>query len=198
MRSSRWTLIWVAALWVAAYSPCAWSAEPGPKIGVVNIAKVFANYKKTQDLERDLRATRDQKQQVADEKRNEIVKVRDSIALLEIGTDERKKLEEEFQKKQVEFQTFQRVTTESLSGKRRDVTEKLYSEIVKAIADLGKEQNFDVIIKVEDTSLSSETLDELLFKINQRNVVYAAPKLDITDAVLNRLNKGYSKEVIEK
>ena len=62
----------------------------------------------------------------------------------------------------------------------------------------AQEQNFDLIAKMEDTSLASETIDELLFKINQRNVIYAAPKLDITDAVLNRLNQGYSKEVIEK
>ena len=48
------------------------------------------------------------------------------------------------------------------------------------------------------SALTSETIDELLFKINQRSVIYASARVDITDAVLNRLNQGYSKEVIEK
>jgi Skp family chaperone for outer membrane proteins len=172
--------------------------RPAPRIATINIAKVFANYKKTQDLDRDLRATRDQKQQVADEKRNEITKLRDSIALLEIGTEPRKKQEEEFQRKQVEFQTFQKVTADSLLSTRKEATEKLYAEIIKAIGDYSREQKLDLIVKVDDAPLTSATIDELLFKINQRNIVYSSPQLDITDAVLNRLNKGYAKEVIEK
>ncbi len=173
-------------------------AQQAPKIGVVNVAKVFSNYRKTQELERDLKATRDQKQQVADEKRNELNKLRESIALLELGTDERKKQEEDFQKKQVEFQSFQKVTADALVNKRREATEKLYAEIAKAIGDHGREQNFDLIVKLDDAPITSDSVDELIFKINQRNVIYVSPKLDITDTVLNRLNKAYSKDVIEK
>jgi Skp family chaperone for outer membrane proteins len=173
-------------------------ARPALKIGVVNVPKVFANYKKTQDMDRELRNTREQKQQVADEKRNEITKLRDSIALLEIGTDERKKLEDDLQKKQVEFQSFQKITADTLVNKRRDLTEKLYAEITRCIADHAKEQGLDAVLKMDDTPLTSETVDELIFKINQKHVLYASPRVDITDAVLTRLNKGYSKEVIEK
>ena len=170
----------------------------GPKIGIVNISKVFDGYKKTQDLDRDLRATIEQKQQVAEEKRNEITKLRDSITLLEIGTEERKKKEEDLQRKQVEFQSFMKVTSDSQMGRRKEATEKLYAEIVKVIADYCRDQKLDLVVKVDDTPLTSESIDELLFKIKQRNIIYFSPKLDITDAVLNRLNKGYAKEVIEK
>jgi len=173
-------------------------ARPAPRIATINIAKVFANYKKTQDLDRDLRATRDQKQQVADDKRNEIARLRESIALLEIGTEDRKKKEEDLQRKQVEFQTFQKVTADSLVSMRKEATEKLYAEIIKAITEYGRGEKLDLIVKVDDTPLTSESIDELLFKINQRQIVYFSPQMDITDAVLNRLNKGYSKEVIEK
>ena len=188
------------ALWAAGLAGAA-EAEKGfsaPRIATVNIAKVFASYKKTQDLDRDLRATRDQKQQVADEKRNEITKLRESIALLEIGTEERKKKEDDFQRKQVEFQSFQKITADSLVSTRREATEKLYAEIVKAIADYSRAQGLDLVVKVDDNPVTSAGIDELLFKINQRGIVYSSPRLDITDAVLERLNKGYSKEVIEK
>lgn len=188
------------ALWAAALASAA-EADKGlsaPRIATVNIVKVFAGYKKTQDLDRDLRATREQKQQVADEKRSEITKLRESIALLEIGTEERKKKGDDLQMKQVEFQSFQKITADSLVSTRKEATEKLYAEISKAIADYSREQGLDLIVKVDDSPLTSESIDELLFKINQRGIVYSSPRLDITDAVLNRLNKGYSKEVIEK
>jgi len=203
MRSMCAVFAWISAVVVlvpAASSGAADAAQDqaAPRIAAINVAKVFANYKKTQDLDRDLRASREQKQQVADEKRNEVTKLRESIALLEIGTEERKKKEEELWKKEVDLEAFRKVTERGLAERHRDTTEKLYGEIVKAIEDYCREQKLDLVVKVDDTPLTSQTVDELLFKINQRKFLYCSPKLDITDAVLNRLNKGYSKEVIEK
>jgi len=174
------------------------AADRPPKIGVVNITKVFDSYKKKRVLEEDLRMTREQKTRVIRERDKEIKRLADEVRMLELGSEERKKREAELEKKQVELQSFTQVTTANLATQKREITEKLYTEIADAVTDYGRQNGFDLIIKWENVEIKSASLDELLYKINQRTVLFAAGSVDITDAIVKTVNSRYSKEIIEK
>ena len=174
-------------------------AEQKPlKIGVVNLTKVFEGYKKKQHLEEELRSVREQKTRVLRQKSDEIMRLREEIKMLELGSEERKRKESLLQQKQLDFRNFNEVTASNLLEQKLDVTRTLYEDIIKAISAYGKRENFDLIIKVQDIDTESRTLDELLYKINQHIVLYNAERIDITQDILDILNDYYSKEIIEK
>jgi len=187
----------------AILSLCCWpahapAADGGPKIGVVNITKVFESYKRKRALEEDLRSTREQKTRVIREKETELKQIVDELQMLDLGSEQRKNREADLEKKQVDLRSFTEVTAGNLAVQKREVTEALYTEIVKAIADYGKKNGFDLIIKYEDVEIKSDSLDQLLYKINQRSVLYTSDAVDITQEVIGMLNKGQSGEIVEK
>lgn len=172
--------------------------ETGLKIGVVNVNKVFDNYKKKRVLEEDLRMAREQKSRVLREKDKEIKRLTEEIKMLELGSEARKKRESELEKKQVEFRSFTEVTASGLSDRKREITEALYLDIAAVVEEFGRSNGFDLIMKWESVDIKSETLDELLYKINQKTVLFAADTVDITQQVIDRMNEKYAKEIVEK
>lgn len=199
-KTRRLWLPWAAAisLLLAVGGQDAGARENAPKIGVVNISKVFDNYKKKRVLEEDLRVTREQKSRVLREKDKEIKRLADEIKMLELGSDVRKKREAEFEKKQVEFRSFTEVTSAALGDRKREITEKLYLEIAAAVEEYGRSNGFDLIIKWENVEIKSDNMEELLYKINQKTVLYAAETVDITQQIIDMVNNKYSKEIVEK
>ena len=198
---TQWVWLLLIAFVYFGYTAGAQDAsrkKAAPKIGVINITKVFDNYKKKRVLEEDLRAIREQKSRVLREKENEIKRLADEIRMLELGSEARKKRETEFEKKQVELRSFTEVSAGNLTTQKRDVTEKLYSDIADAVSEYGRKHGFDLIIKWEDVEMRSETMEELLYKINQKTVLFASEKIDITQELIHILNAGYSKEIVEK
>ena len=198
---TRWPLAALALAVCLAGAPACrsvWGKDATPKIGVVNVTKVYDNYKKKRDLEDDLRAQREQKSRIIREKEKEIKRLSDEIKMLELGSEARKKRESELEKKQVGLQSFAQVTVGNMATQTRETMEQLYSEVARAVREYGRKNGFDLILKWENVEIRSKTMDELLYKINQRTVLFTADHIDITDAVISMLNTGYSKEIIEK
>jgi len=184
-------------LLLASVAP-AGAESKGVTIGVVNITKVFEGYKKKQDLEKELRNTREQKMRTLREKNDQVARLRDEIRMLELGSEERKRKEEELERKQLDLKNFGQVTAGNLVEQKLDITQTLYEEISKVIDAYGKEKGFDLIVKYEQVPIESKSLDELLYKINQKMVMFASERIDITDEILDIINEAYSKEIVEK
>jgi hypothetical protein len=58
---------------------------------------------------------------------------------------------------------------------------------------IGKEQNFDLIVRVEQPLLEEQDPENLTQRINNRVVLYHNPAADVTPIVLKRLNDEYAK-----
>ncbi|MEW6358895.1 MAG: OmpH family outer membrane protein [Planctomycetota bacterium] len=199
--TTRWLAATLAcAVWLAGLPGrrTAWGEDRPLKIGVVNITKLYDSYKKKREMEDDLRAQREQKTRVVREKENEIKRLAEEIKVLELGSEARKKREAELEKRQVELQSFTQVSVGAMTTQTREIMEKLYAEVVEAVQEYGRKHGFDLIIKWENVEVSSKTMDELLYKINQRTVLFTSEHIDLTDELISALNTGYSKEIIEK
>jgi len=175
--SSKKTRVWLSLAAAVAFvcltsGQASIAREGGPKIGVVNITKVYDSYKKKHMLEEDLRATREQKSRVIREKENEIKRLVEEIKLLELGSEVRKKKEGELERKQVDLRSFTQVAVGNMTAQTREIMEKLYGEVAKAVRDYGRKNGFDLIIKWENVDIKSKTMDQLLYKINQRTVLF--------------------------
>ncbi|GAN32937.1 ATP-dependent Lon protease [Candidatus Brocadia sinica JPN1] len=76
--------------------------------------------------------------------------------------------------------------------KYKDYFESLYTEVCKEVEDIGKREQYDLIIKKEEPELQSGGISELQFKVGIKTVLYHSTEVDITTQVIDNLNKKYS------
>jgi outer membrane protein len=163
------------------------------KVGVVNLNKVFEHYSKRKELEDDFRDIRTRAEETLKSKQEEAIALRDEIQLLEPGSIARKKKEEELEKLLLMLQIEDEVARKNLAKSEKDFYEELFQDINLVVEEVGKKDGFDLILKKEDIEPKSADLLELRLKIGIGTVLYFSSALDITDKVVESLNRRYKK-----
>lgn len=141
------------------------------KIGYLDVAKVFDEYKKTKEQDVFLESQAKTKQSERDKMVAEITRLRDELELLsEKGKKDKQVVIEEKIKK---LQEFDNVVKGDLRKKRDDVVADILKEIDAVVQDYGKKQGFDMIL-------------------NDKVIIYKKDALNVTEDVLKTLNAQYT------
>ena len=164
------------------------------KIGVVDISGVFEKYQKRIDLDQELKEQEQGFQDEINKKRKEIIDLDEETQLLDLGSESRSKNENLMERKNVELEGYAKFAERQLLKKYKDFFENTYQEVVQKVEEIGKQNNFDLIIKKEEPNLESGQISDLQFKIGIRTVLYHSESVDITSDVIDNLNASYSKE----
>ncbi len=164
------------------------------KIGVVDISGVFEKYQKRIDLDQELKEQEQGFQDEINKKRKEIIDLDEETQLLDLGSESRSKNESLLERKNVELEGYAKFAERQLLKKYKDFFENIYQEVVQKVEEIGKQNNFDLIIKKEEPGLESGQISDLQFKIGIRTVLYHSESVDITLDVIDNLNASYSKE----
>lgn len=142
------------------------------KFAYVDLSKIFSEYKKTKDYEKNI-ADKEQAYTTERDKRvNEVKQLQDKLNLLSDKEKETKKAEVETRIK--DLQEYDRQKQTDL---RKEQDEKM-KELLKDIEDAVKQQALK---------------DGYSLVFNDRVLVYEEKSLDITDKIIEILNKGYKK-----
>jgi len=141
------------------------------KIGYLDVAKVFDEYKKTKEQDVILESQAKSKQSERDKMVSEITRLRDEMELLsEKGKKDKQVVIEEKVKK---LQEFDNVVRGDLRKKRDDVVADILKEIDAVVQGYGKKQGFDMIL-------------------NDKVIIYKKDALNVTDDILKTLNAQYT------
>lgn len=158
----------ILILFFVSAVPQVLSAEEISKIGFINVTKVFDDYKKTEDAEQRLKAEGEKKNSEREKLVNKINKLRDEVELLSVETREKK--QKDLNDMMRQLQDFDRDVKTDLRRKRDDDMREILKEIYEVINDYGAKNGYDIIF-------------------DDRVLIYADDAIDITDEVLNVLNK---------
>ena len=169
------------------------SPSKGIKVGVVDLNSVFEKYEKRKMFDAQLKEQEKQYQKIVNDKKKELVSLSEKIQLLDLGSEARKKDEETFEKKNMELESYAKFAEKSLMKKYKDYFESLYTEVCKEVEDIGKREQYDLIIKKEEPELQSGGISELQFKVGIKTVLYHSDAVTITNQVIDNLNKKYSE-----
>jgi Skp family chaperone for outer membrane proteins len=164
------------------------------KIGVVDISGVFEKYQKRIDLDQELKEQEQGFQDEINKKRKEIIDLDEETQLLDLGSESRSKNENLLERKNVELEGYAKFAERQLLKKYKEFFENTYQEVVQKVEEIGKQSNFDLIIKKEEPNLESGQISDLQFKIGIRTVLYHSESVDITSDVIDSLNASYSRE----
>ncbi|MGE3163776.1 MAG: OmpH family outer membrane protein [Planctomycetota bacterium] len=172
-------LLLLAVLLIAA------QAHPGPRIGVVDLNRVFEGYGQKEAHEQELarfKADIDAKIQALDAR---LAELRTELELLQKGTSRYTEIEDQLLAVSQRKLLDQRRAAEEFQKRKVDMHEILLNEIGQAISALGRELGYTAVFQQEFT-LPGESL-------SWRTVLYHDAEIDLTSKVLERLNQPASK-----
>jgi Skp family chaperone for outer membrane proteins len=158
------------------------------KVGLIDMAYVFKNYKKFETLREDLKVEIAQSEETAKEMQKEIVEFQQKLKDLKEGGAEYTKLEQQAVKKAAEFENFRRQMSREFLKKESQIYLMVYNEVSRMVEKYATHFNYTLIIRFNREDLDTENPQALLQGMN-RQVVYYRPNEDITTPVLESLNK---------
>lgn len=138
------------------------------KIAYVDLAKVFDEYKKTKDAEKNLEEKGKVKEGERTKMIDELKKLKDEQALLsEKAKNEKQTVIDE---KIRVLQEFDRKTRDELVKERNDMLGGILKDIERVVSEFAKANGYDMVL-------------------NSRMLLYGAEQYDLTGEILARLNK---------
>jgi len=142
------------------------------KIGYVNIETIFDQYSKTEESRVEFEKEKEIQQKEVVKKQEDLRKLQEAYDKQKdvLKPEEKKKSEEEIQKLQQEFYALVGQANQKLEEKRNTLIETRVTEIRSAIKDFAEKEKYDFI-------LSSQA------------IFYGPQDNDVTDQVINFLNK---------
>jgi outer membrane protein len=150
--------------------------KKGIKIGYIDIAKAFDEYKRTDIATEELK-------KVIEEKKTDIEKRKPAITLLKqkldtqgvvINEQEKSKMEGEVESKISELKDMAEKSNKELRQKEDALVRSILNDIKEAVKSYGKENSFDLIL-------------------DSREVHYAPDGMDITDEIVKIINSKLKK-----
>jgi Skp family chaperone for outer membrane proteins len=186
---------------VAGPGPAAAAAAPAPsgpiRIAVANPARVFNEMQETKSLQAKM--VEDEKRFTAEkqDREKQIEQLKTSRQNLNPSHPQYEELSNQFLKATIEYKVWvdsRRLIAEQTQKRQMKM---LFEKIQDAIAEVAKDRQVDVVIADNKDPLPSDaTLEQVDIRalrgaILSKEVLFAGPRADLTDAVLTLLDARY-------
>jgi Skp family chaperone for outer membrane proteins len=174
------------------------SAQEGPRIGIVNPAKIFNEMQETKDLKQKMENDRQSIQAEAKRRADDLEEAKKARALFTEGTEDFNKKNQEMIRKAVELQVWQEMIKADLARQQKTQMKNLFEKIEAATKEVAESKKLDLVLVEQKIDLPSDpttmeqiNVDQLRNLINQRSVMYSNGKFDITNDVLANVDAKY-------
>ena len=168
------------------------AAEAPSKVAVINLSRVFDQYRLTKDLEDLFEAKRQQMAAEAKQKTDEITVKRQELARFKPDSDDYKTRRTQVDEMEVQFEVWAATKERQIRDEHKAWLLRIYRNVHKAVAELSAEKGIDLVLtydNVTDEAPDSKTLRQQLLL---EKVFFFAKELDLTQEAIERLNKDYT------
>lgn len=146
--------------------------EAAEKFAYVDLSRIFGEYNKTKDYDKVLGDKQSAYESERDKKVNEIKQFQDKMNLLSDKEKEAKNPELDIKVKAL--QEFDRQKQTDLRKEQDEKTKEILKDIEKAVQDYAQKEGYALVF-------------------NDRVLVYQTKSMDITEKIIDILNKGTKK-----
>jgi len=164
------------------------------RIAVVDVSKVFNEYQQTKDLNSQFDQRRKEIEAEAEKRREAINQKKLELDAFPPDSPDYLARHKELLRLQIELDVYLRVVEADLRRERKVWMEQTYKQITEAVARLAKQRGYALVLTYEE--LDTDVADEgaLRQQIMLRKVIYADPRVDLTQPVLEELNRQYKRK----
>ncbi len=190
MLKAKWMTLFFAAMLLPAAV-----ASAQAKLGVVNTARIFNEMQETKALQTKLQSDRDGLADTERQKRGQLQALKESRDQLKPDSPQYQQRNEELVKASVEFEVWGRMMQLNVQRQQKQQIARLFDKIQTAVTEVAKNKGLDLVVAEQATEMPADmdqiNVDQLKALINQRNILYAAEGLDISNEVITRLDATY-------
>lgn len=161
------------------------------QLAVVDMEKVFNNYEKTKQINKQIAARQEEIKTQIRQKVERIEALKSELQNFHPDSKEFYEREKQLFKLSVELDSYKRISAEDMKREFKAATEQIYNEILDTIKTIAESEGYDIVLYLDTVTIEADSFPALLEKIRQRKVLYASKQIDITDKVLNHLNQQY-------
>jgi Skp family chaperone for outer membrane proteins len=160
------------------------------KIGLVDMARVFKEYKKFQSLREDLKGIMETRMKEAQAIATEAKTISEEIKLLRQGSTEFVAKESRLTELTTQFQTKQKIARAEYVRKEAEIFEQIYVEARDVIKLYSEHFNYTLVLRFNSKPLDRESgIPQDVANSLNKLVVYHRAQDDITDAIIEYLNR---------
>lgn len=197
-KRNRWLILMaLAAVAVVAVSISHTVAQPAPRsdgpsrVAVCDITEIFAEYQRAKDLTEELSQKRNKFEAENTRRQKHLEALSEELGGYQPGSDKYNEVQDNLRRGIVEREVWARMEQQTILGEHLRLTKEMYEEIKTAIGEVAKQQNIDIVIQETDQPIEAQNAQQLIAQIHQRQVLYNAPTIDITEMVLLKVNESY-------
>ncbi len=171
--------------------PAATAPAAPVKIGLVDMARVFKEYNKFEDMRASLKAEMEVALAEAKKIAADAEKVKEELKLLKPGSAEFIKRETDLAQLSSDFETKRKVANVQYQRKEAEIFQDIYVDSVGVIKLYAEHFKFSMVMRFNSAELDKTNPSSLANGLNKL-VIYHRPQDDITDAVIDYLNRKYT------
>jgi len=161
---------------------------------VVNLQAVFDRAAIRGQFKADQQQKAEQLQVIQKEKQNALSVMEQDLKVLQPGSDAYIELQDQLQMKVLEFRIWGEFENAKLVKEQGLQLERLYRDALGVIASLAQEQGYAIVLykETDPPVFRWDNPQQLSGQIQLRKVLYSSDEIDITDAVVTRLNNEHN------
>ena len=191
MKQRRRCLI-AAVISVGALNPGA--RADAVNTAVVDVARVFEEYQMTRDLEAKFDERRRALAEEAERRHNNIEQMRRGLAAFDPSSKDFARREKDLLQEEVAFQVWSRYEEKKLKDNHKAWLLQIYRSTQTVVAEVAQERSIDLVLTYDRLAEDAPDSVTLRQQILLQKVIYHSDRVDITNEVLDRLNKAYREQ----
>lgn len=163
------------------------------RIALIDMARVFKNYKKfenlREELKNDLTKSEDQFKRMAEQLRKEQA----DLKLVKEGSEEFREKEKNVLTHTTQMETYRKSQQRDLIRREAQIYKTIYLEVADAVQKYASHFSYTLVLRfTSDDVENTENPEEVMRGLNKQ-VVYYRPNDDITNAIVSFLNRNYQR-----
>jgi len=163
------------------------------RVGLVDMAKVFEGYSKFKAMREELAAEISKSDAEAKAMVEKMQAKQKEIAEsgLTAGSPEYERAEKELLDAKGEFEAFRAATQRKLARRESEMFKVIYADTTSMVKKYAEYAGYTVVMRFDSKDIEDDTPPAEAVQRMNKQVVYYRPQDDITETVLNALNRNY-------
>ena len=176
---------------------CSWgsSAFAQLKIATVNAARVFNEIQETKDLKAKMENDQKTLQQQDLEKKTKLKDLQSARDALKPDAPQYSDANKALMQAAVEYEVWQRIQGADIQRVQKTQMIAIFNKITTTVTEVAQQKGLDLVLAEQKPeipdNLDQINVDQVRLLINQRNVLYSTPAVDVSDAVIAAMDAKY-------
>lgn len=168
------------------------SAAVPHKVGLIDMARLFKEYKKFEALREGLKAEFESSQGEAQVKQQQIARLQEEMKSFDPSSAEYQQREAKITQLGAELQSFAKIAQRDLFRKESQIYKQVYLEAQDMVKMFAQARNYTLVLRYNNEELDTDDPQKLIQGMN-RQVIYHRESDDITGYIIGALNDRYAK-----